>query len=322
VEKRVVFKSVWLPWVLIAPQVLVITVFFFWPAAQALLLSVQQSDAFGTSVEWVGLDNFRNLWKDETYLASFYTTAIFSTLVAVLGIGLSLILAVFADRIVKGALVYKTLLIWPYAVAWVVAFIPGWLSWQMYAGSMKGFPDRFVAAFGQVPATALEARERSKEAIAAFVAAQVTGPSAFDRWASGQGELTREARLGLGLFIGAGRCNVCHAGPRFTDDKFHNTGIPGNVSRDRGRFDVSGQAGDRGAFKTPGLRNVAHTAPYFHDGSARTLGQALRHYEGVDPLFENLSTDLEPRSINGVQDAAFLEDFLRSLTGATPSLMP
>jgi len=179
-----------------------------------------------------------------------------------------------------------------------------------------------VAAFGQVPATALEARERSKEAIAAFVAAQVTGPSAFDRWASGQGELTREARLGLGLFIGAGRCNVCHAGPRFTDDKFHNTGIPGNVSRDRGRFDVSGQAGDRGAFKTPGLRNVAHTAPYFHDGSARTLGQALRHYEGVDPLFENLSTDLEPRSINGVQDAAFLEDFLRSLTGATPSLMP
>jgi sn-glycerol 3-phosphate transport system permease protein len=121
VDKRVVFRSAWLPWVLIAPQVLVITVFFFWPAAQALLLSVQQSDAFGTSVEWVGLDNFRNLWKDETYLASFYTTAIFSTLVAVLGIGLSLMLAVFADRIVKGALVYKTLLIWPYAVAPAVA---------------------------------------------------------------------------------------------------------------------------------------------------------------------------------------------------------
>jgi sn-glycerol 3-phosphate transport system permease protein len=121
VDKRVVFRSAWLPWVLIAPQALVITMFFFWPAAQALLLSVQQSDAFGTSVEWVGLDNFRNLWNDETYLASFYTTAIFSTLVAVLGIGLSLMLAVFADRIVKGALVYKTLLIWPYAVAPAVA---------------------------------------------------------------------------------------------------------------------------------------------------------------------------------------------------------
>ena len=120
-EKRVVFKSNWLPWVLMAPQVLVIALFFFWPAIQALLQSVQQSDAFGTSVEWVGLENFRHLWDDETYLASFYTTAIFSTAVAVAGISLSLILAVFADRIVKGALIYKTLLIWPYAVAPAVA---------------------------------------------------------------------------------------------------------------------------------------------------------------------------------------------------------
>ena len=104
-----------------APQVVIIAVFFFWPAGQALLQSVQQSDAFGTSVDWVGLDNFRNLWKDETYLASFYTTAIFSTLVAIVGISLSLLLAVFADRVVKGALAYKTLLIWPYAVAPAVA---------------------------------------------------------------------------------------------------------------------------------------------------------------------------------------------------------
>ena len=120
-EKRVVFRSGWLPWVLIAPQAVVITVFFFWPAAQALLQSVQQSDAFGTSVEWVGLDNFRNLWNDPTYLASFYTTAVFSTLVAVLGIGISLVLAVFADRIVRGSAIYRTLLVWPYAVAPAVA---------------------------------------------------------------------------------------------------------------------------------------------------------------------------------------------------------
>jgi len=120
-EKRVFFRSRWLPWVLIAPQVAVITLFFFWPAAQALLQSVQQSDAFGTSVEFVGLENFRNLWNDDTYLASFYTTAIFSSLVAVLGISISLLLAVFADRIAKGALAYKTLLIWPYAVAPAVA---------------------------------------------------------------------------------------------------------------------------------------------------------------------------------------------------------
>ncbi len=120
-EKRVVFRSSWLPWVLIAPQAVVIAVFFFWPAAQALLQSVQQSNPFGTSVEWVGLDNFENLWNDPTYLASFYTTAIFSVLVAVLGISISLVLAVFADRVVKAALAYKTFLILPYAVAPAVA---------------------------------------------------------------------------------------------------------------------------------------------------------------------------------------------------------
>ena len=132
VEKKVVFKSKWLPWVLVAPQVFIISAFFFWPAAQALLQSVQQSDAFGTSIEWVGLENFSNLWNDATYLASFYTTAIFSLSVSVIGISLSLLLAVYADRVVKGALFYKTLLIWPYAVApavagvlWLFMFAPG-----------------------------------------------------------------------------------------------------------------------------------------------------------------------------------------------------
>jgi sn-glycerol 3-phosphate transport system permease protein len=121
VEKRVRFKSAWLPWVLLAPQVIVIVVFFFWPAGQALVQSLQQQDAFGTSVEWIGLDNFRRLFADETYLASFKTTAIFSALVAFLGLAIALTLAVFADRVVKAAGLYKTLLIWPYAVAPAVA---------------------------------------------------------------------------------------------------------------------------------------------------------------------------------------------------------
>ena len=120
-EKRVVFRSSWLPWLLIAPQFAVIVVFFFWPAAQALVQSLQQSDAFGTSVEWVGLENFRTLWNDPTYVASFWTTAVFSVLVAFLGIALSLLLAVFADRVIKGSGIYRTLLIWPYAVAPAVA---------------------------------------------------------------------------------------------------------------------------------------------------------------------------------------------------------
>ena len=121
VEKRVVFRSAWLPWALIAPQALVIGVFFFWPAAQAILQSVQQQDAFGISTEWVGFANFQRIFSDPSYIESFKTTAIFSLLVAVGGIVLSLLLAVFADRVVRGALAYKTLLIWPYAVAPAVA---------------------------------------------------------------------------------------------------------------------------------------------------------------------------------------------------------
>ncbi len=120
-EKRVVFRSAWLPWVLMAPQVAIIGVFFFWPAWETLLQSLQQQDAFGTSTEWVGLENFRALFADPSYLASFKTTAVFSVLVAVFGLAISLLLAVMADRVVKGALAYKTLLIWPYAVAPAVA---------------------------------------------------------------------------------------------------------------------------------------------------------------------------------------------------------
>ena len=120
-DKKVTFRSSWLPWVLIAPQAFIVLAFFFWPAGQALIQSLQQSDTFGTSVEWVGFENFLSLWRDDTYLASFKTTAIFSSLVAGLGISISLLLAFFADRIVRGAWVYRSLLILPYAVAPVVA---------------------------------------------------------------------------------------------------------------------------------------------------------------------------------------------------------
>jgi sn-glycerol 3-phosphate transport system permease protein len=130
-EKRVRFKSWWLPWVLVAPQMVVVVVFFFWPAAQALYQSVLQSDAFGMSTEFVGMENFERLWNDDTYLASFETTAVFSVLVAVIGLSVSLMLAVMADRVIRGSGFYKTLLIWPYAVApavtgvlWLFMFAP------------------------------------------------------------------------------------------------------------------------------------------------------------------------------------------------------
>ncbi len=143
-EKRVVFRSAWLPWVLLAPQVGVIAVFFFWPAGQALLQSFQQSDAFGSYTEWVGLENFHRLFSDPTYLASFKTTALFSVLVAGLGIAISLLLAVFADRVVRGTTIYRTLLIWPYAVAPAVAGVL-WLF--MFAPSI-GIVSHTLRSFG------------------------------------------------------------------------------------------------------------------------------------------------------------------------------
>ncbi len=120
-EKKVRFKSGWLPWALLAPQLAIVLIFFFWPAGQALYQSVLQEDVFGMSREFVGMQNFSRLLNDPLYLESFQTTAVFSVLVAVCGLTLALLLAVMADRVWRAASVYKTLLIWPYAVAPAVA---------------------------------------------------------------------------------------------------------------------------------------------------------------------------------------------------------
>ncbi|MET3448479.1 sn-glycerol-3-phosphate ABC transporter permease UgpA [Ralstonia pickettii] len=120
-EKRVVFRSRWLPYVLVAPQIVITLVFFFWPAGQALYQSLLRQDAFGINLEFVGLENFHDLFADPTYLGSFKTTAVFAIGVALVGLGTSLALAYFADRALRGATFYKTLLIWPYAIAPAVA---------------------------------------------------------------------------------------------------------------------------------------------------------------------------------------------------------
>ncbi len=122
-EKRARFRSWWLPYALCAPQLAITVVFFFWPAGQAVYQSLLLQDPFGTSTEFAGLENYVTLFNDPFYLASFKVTAVFSALVATVGLSFSLLLAVFADRIIRGAMVYKTLLIWPYAVAPVVAAV-------------------------------------------------------------------------------------------------------------------------------------------------------------------------------------------------------
>lgn len=120
-DRRVIFGHRWLPYLLLAPQLAVTLVFFIWPATQALYQSLLLEDPFGLGSEFVGLENFAELMVDPAYRNSLRVTVVFSLAVAVLALATALLLAAFADRVLKGAIAYNTLLIWPYAVAPVVA---------------------------------------------------------------------------------------------------------------------------------------------------------------------------------------------------------
>jgi len=122
-EKRVVFRNRLLPYLLLAPQIAITLVFFIWPASQALYQSVLQEDPFGLSSKFVGLANFADIFSNPKYLHSITVTLIFSFSVAAMAMSGALLLAVMADRAVRAATVYKTLTIWPYAVAPVVAAV-------------------------------------------------------------------------------------------------------------------------------------------------------------------------------------------------------
>ena len=119
--KRVHFPTSLLPYLLVAPQVIITLVFFIWPAGQAIYQSFLIEDAFGMSTEFVWFENFAYLAQDKQYLGSFGRTIFFSVCVAALSMSAALVLAGFADRVIKGATTYRTLLIWPYAVAPVLA---------------------------------------------------------------------------------------------------------------------------------------------------------------------------------------------------------
>ncbi len=120
-EKRVVFKNRWLPYLLVTPQIVITLVFFIWPASQALFQSLLVEDPFGLRSEFVWFDNFKELFADPLYLGSLKTTIIFSVSTGFLALSTALLFAVMADRVIKGATVYKAALLWPYAVAPAVA---------------------------------------------------------------------------------------------------------------------------------------------------------------------------------------------------------
>ncbi|RLP22931.1 sn-glycerol-3-phosphate ABC transporter permease UgpA [Mesorhizobium sp. YM1C-6-2] len=128
---RVVFPNKFLPYLLLAPQLAITLVFFYWPASQALYQSVLKEDPFGLRSRFVGLDNFRRVLADPNYLNSVEVTAIFSTATAFFSMAIALLLAVMADKVIRGRGFYRTLMIWPYAVApaiagmlWIFLFNP------------------------------------------------------------------------------------------------------------------------------------------------------------------------------------------------------
>lgn len=120
-EKRVTFNERWLPYLLLGPQMIITLVFFFWPSGQAIYQSVLIEDVFGGNSKFVWFENFAQLFRDNSYAHSAQITVVFSFLVAAIGLGVSLLLAVMADRVIRGATGYKTFLVWPYAVAPAVA---------------------------------------------------------------------------------------------------------------------------------------------------------------------------------------------------------
>ena len=122
-RRKVIFPGTLLPYMLLAPQLAITAVFFFWPAGEAVWFSFLRQDAFGISTQFVGLENFEELFADPLYLQVVRNTLVFSVAVTGLAMGLALLLAVLADRHIRGRGAYRTLLIWPYAVAPAVAAV-------------------------------------------------------------------------------------------------------------------------------------------------------------------------------------------------------
>jgi cytochrome c peroxidase len=178
-------------------------------------------------------------------------------------------------------------------------------------------PNEMDMTLSEVSARVGVTKAELSRALASYVRSILSGNAPIDRFANGdRTALTMEQQAGLQLFRGKGNCTACHVGPTFSDERFHNTGIAWRDGRlhDEGRAAVTSLEADRGAFKTPTLREISRTAPYMHDGSLGTLEDVIEYYDrggnrnsGLDPELRLLKlTDAEKRA---------LAAFLLALTG-------
>lgn len=162
-------------------------------------------------------------------------------------------------------------------------------------------------------------------ALATYIRSIMSGNAPYDRYLNGDRvALSADAQAGLRVFRGKGNCTACHVGPNFTDEKFHNTGIawagssPGAGTagsfRDEGRATISGKAEDRGAFKTPTLREIERSAPYMHDGSLASLDDVVDYYDRGGNRHALLDPEVRPIGLTEPEKHALVA-FLRSLSG-------
>lgn len=178
--------------------------------------------------------------------------------------------------------------------------------------AIPGYAKAFKEVFG-TPVTA----DGIAKAIAAFERTIVFANSPFDRSMQGDNyAMTESAKRGLELFMGKAECIKCHNGPNFTDNKFHNIGVPadGPIKEDLGRYNVTKNDADKGAFKTPTLRNITDTAPYMHNGFFPTLFEVVQFYNGGGGRSENKSTDVHALHLS-TQEVADLIEFMMALKG-------
>jgi cytochrome c peroxidase len=170
----------------------------------------------------------------------------------------------------------------------------------------------YARAFAVVFGRGINARDLAC-ALACYVRGIRSAGSPFDRYLAGEkGALTAEQEAGAVLFSSKANCWFCHSGANFSDEQFHNTGVGGG--HDEGRYAVTHDPGDRGAFKTPTLREVARTAPYMHDGSLQTLEDVVEHYDRGGGPNPTLDPALKPLHLTAPEKRALVA-FLRALSG-------
>ena len=177
---------------------------------------------------------------------------------------------------------------------------------------IPGYKQQFQKIFGTDVTS-----ENIAKAIASFERTVLSGNAPYDKFKAGdKNALSAAAQRGMTVFFNKGHCSACHTGPNFTDQSFHNIGVGMKAAKpDLGRYEVTKVAGDKGAFKTPTLREVARHAPYMHDGSIKTLEEVVDHYDKGGVANPQLDEEIFPLKLTAMEKAdlvAFLKEALSS----------